>query len=218
MLRTMEHYVSQDDMCLRVRNQQALTRAAQVQTPLRKLFLPDTFATMQTFIAGGIRKTLNSSLGWWCSRVNLPLDRSWLRSFVRLTNSSPHTLHTQSGKKIIEKPSVHVVEPRRKARSVEPTRTCTAMTTASLKHHSLRWLREYHLLSQWTISIMCNLDGSNMSRRKSVTTTFRRCPQVKKRWILPWVHGNSAWSHKKMDSTLGTDLRIDRRTTSMLPC
>ena len=103
MLRTMEHYVSQGNMRLHIRNQQALTKVAQVQTPPRKLFFPDTFATAQTLKAGGIRKTLNSSPGWWCNRVNLPLDRSWLCSFVRvnLTANLAHTTREEDHRETI---------------------------------------------------------------------------------------------------------------------
>ena len=73
MLRTMEHYVSQGHMRLHIRNQQVLKRAAQAQAPPRKLLLPNTYVAMQTFIAGGVRKTFNSSPGWWCNRFNFPL-------------------------------------------------------------------------------------------------------------------------------------------------
>ena len=90
---------------------------------------------------GGTRKTLNSSPGWWRSSANLPLSIV-LCSFVRLINSSPHALHTQGWKMTTEKPSVHVVKQHTTARSVQPTRTCTATTTASLKHQGLRLLRE----------------------------------------------------------------------------
>ena len=55
----------------------------------------------------------------------------WLCSYVRLTNSSPHALHTGDGMKTTARPSVRAVNPCRKARSVEPTRTCTATTATS---------------------------------------------------------------------------------------
>ena len=41
-----------------------------------------------------------------------------------------------------ERPSVRAVSPCRKARVVEPTRICTAMTAASRKHQSFRLLHE----------------------------------------------------------------------------
>ena len=68
-----------------------------------------------------------------------------------------------------ERPSVHVVKPRRKARLVEPMWTCAATGNASLKHQSLRLMREYHLRFQWTILIMRNSDGRvypNVSRSR----------------------------------------------------
>ena len=83
----------------------------------------------------------------------------WLCRFVRLTNSPPHALHADNGKKTTEKPPVRVVNPCRKARSAEPTPTCTAMTATSRKHQCLRLLREYHLLSQWSVSVMRKSDG-----------------------------------------------------------
>ena len=50
----------------------------------------------------------------------------------------------------------------RKARPAEPTSTRTATTATSRKHQSLRWLREYHLISQWTVSIMSKSDARSM--------------------------------------------------------
>ena len=47
-----------------------------------------------------------------------------------------------------------VVRPRRKRASTEDVRTSTASTFASLKHHSLQLLREYHLISCLTMPIM----------------------------------------------------------------
>ena len=81
---------------------------------------------------------------------------------MRLTNSRPHALHTVGEKETTEKPSVRVVNPCRKARTVEPTPTCTAMTATSRKHQNLRLLREYHLLSQWTVAFMRKSDGRSM--------------------------------------------------------
>ena len=131
----------------------------------------------------------------------------WVCSFARLTNSSPHALHTGDGKKTTEKPSVRAANPCRKARSVDPTRTCTATTAASRKHQSLRLLREYHQLSQWTISIRRKADGRNTPRRNSVSTSSRRRSQVMRRWILSWVHCNWAGCTQRMDPTLATDLQ-----------
>ena len=84
------------------------------------------------FLEARTRRAASSSIFW----------HLWLCSYVRLTNFSPHALHTGD-----ERPSVRAVNPCRKARPVEPKRTCTAVTAASRKHQSLRLLREYHLLS-----------------------------------------------------------------------
>ena len=145
-------------------------------------------------------------------------DKMLLFSLVRLTNSSPHALHTDSGKKTTERSSVRVVNPCRKPRLVKPTWSCIAMTAASLKHQSLRLLREYYLLPQWTIFIMHNSDKRSMPGRKSVMTSSRRRPQVKRRWILSWAHRNSAESTQSMDPTLGTNLRVDNRTICVFLC
>ena len=51
-------------------------------------------------------------------------------AYVRLTNSSPHALHTGDGMNTTARPSVRAVNPCRKARSVEPTRTDTVITAA----------------------------------------------------------------------------------------
>ena len=154
--------MSQDDTRLHIRNLSALTEAPQAQAPPRKLFFPDTFATAQTFKAGGIGKTLNSSPGWCCKRVDFPLAIL----VVQLRAVNPHRAlrtYKREGRSQRDHPW-HVVEPPGKARSVPPTRTCTAMTTAmttaSLKHQSLRLLLEYQLVCQWTLSIVCNLGGS----------------------------------------------------------
>ena len=82
-----------------------------------------------------------------CAASSNILWQLWVCSFVRLTKSSPHALHTGDGEKTTERPSVRAVNPCRRARSVEPTRTCTAMTAASRNHQSLRLLCEYHLLN-----------------------------------------------------------------------
>ena len=132
----------------------------------------------------------------------------WLCSYVRLTYSLPHALHADGGKKTTERPSVRVVNPRRKARSIEPMRTCTAMTAASRKHQSLRLLREYHLLFIRTISIMRKSDGWSTPRHESVMTSPRRRPQVKRRWTLPRTHRNPTGSTQRMGPTLGTDERF----------
>ena len=123
-----------------------------------------------------------------CAASSSILWQLWLCSFVRLTNSSPHALHAGDGKKTTEKPSVRADNASRKARSVEPTRTCTAVTSASRKHQSLRLLREYHLLSQRTISIMHNSDGRSRPWHELVTTSLRHRPHVRRRWLSPWTH------------------------------
>ena len=120
------------------------------------------------------RRFLEARAG--CAASSSFLRQLWLCSFVRLTNFSPHALHIGDGKRITERPSVRAVNPCRKARSVEPTRTCTATTVASRKHQSLRLLREYHLLSQWLISSMRKPNGRNMPRHESATTSPRRRP------------------------------------------
>ena len=76
--------------------------------------------------------------GAGCAASSGILWQFWQCSCVRLTNSSQHALHSDGGKKTTERPSVCVANPCRKARSIEPTRTCTAMTAASRKHESLR--------------------------------------------------------------------------------
>ena len=83
-----------------------------------------------------------------CAVSSRILWQLWVCSSVRLRNSSSRALHTGDGKKATERPSVRAVNPCGKARSVEPTRTCTAMTAAApRKHQSLRLLCEYYLLS-----------------------------------------------------------------------
>ena len=121
----------------------------------------------------------------------------WLCSFVRLTNSSPHALRADGGKKTTERPSVRVVNPCREARSVEPTRTYTAITAAFQKHQSLRLLCEHHLLSQWTISILHKSNGRSILRHESVTTSPRRRPQAKRRWLLSQTHHNPTGTHSE---------------------
>ena len=128
------------------------------------------------------------------SRVNLPLTIVDVQLFA-VNNSSPHALHTQGGKEDLR----------------ETIRACgqaTQKSTVGRAHadlhrddnrlsetlESLRLLREYHLLSQWALSILRKTNGRSMLRRKSVATSSRRRPQVKRRWILSWVHRNSAGS------------------------
>ena len=106
-----------------------------------------------------------------CAASSHILWQLWLCNFVRSTYSLPRALHTVSGKKTTARPSVRVVNPCRKARPAEPTRTCTAMTAASRKHQSLRLLREYHLLSQRSISSMRKPNGRSMPQHESVTTS-----------------------------------------------
>ena len=125
-----------------------------------------------------------------CAASSGILWQFWQCSSVRLTNLSPHALHADGGKKTTVRPSMHVFNPCRKARSTRPTRTRTVMTAASRNHRSLRLLREYHLLTLWTISIMRKSDGRSTPRHESVMTSPRRRPQVKRRWILPRAHRN----------------------------
>ena len=132
--------------------------------------------------------------------------------FLRVTNSSPHALHADSGKQTAERASVRVVNPYRKARLVKPTWSCIAMTAASLKHQSLRLLHEYHLLSHCTIFIMHLSDGKSMLGRMLVTMSSRGRPKMWRRWILSLGHGKSAESTQSMDPTLGTKLSVDNRT------
>ena len=102
-------------------------------------------------------------------------------------------------------PSVRVVNPCGKARSIQPTLNCIELTAASRKHQSLRLLREHHLLFQRTISIMRKSDGRSTPRHESVMTSPRRRPQVKRRWTLPRAHRDPTGSTPRMDPTLGTD-------------
>ena len=122
-----------------------------------------------------------------CAASSRILWQLWVCSFLRLTNSSPHALHTGDGKRTTERPSVRAVNPCSKARSVEPTRTCTAMTAASRKHQSLRLLREYHLLSQRPISSMRKPNGKSMPRHESVTTSLQTSSTSEK--VLALVAG-----------------------------
>ena len=46
-----------------------------------------------------------------------------------------------------------------------------------------------------------------MPRHESVTTSPRRRPQVKRRWLLPRAHRNPPGSTQRMGPTLGTDGR-----------
>ena len=107
---------------------------------------------------------------------------------------------------------------RRVARSVEPTRTCTAMTATSRKHQRLRLLREYHLPFQGSAPILRIPDGWSMPRRCLIPTFSRRRPQVKRHWILTWVHRYSAKPTQRMVPTLGTDLSVDNRATLVSCC
>ena len=106
-----------------------------------------------------------------CAASSGTLWQFWQRSSARLTNSSPHALHADGGKTTTVRPSVFVISPCNKARSVDPTRTYTAMTAASQKRQCLRLLRVYHWLSQRPISSMRKADGRSGPRHKSVTTS-----------------------------------------------
>ena len=143
-----------------------------------------------------------------CAASSGILGQFWQRSSARLTNSSTHAWHADGGKKTTVRPSVHVISPCRKARSTEPKRTCTAMTATPRNHQSLRLLREYHLLTHRSISSMRKPNGRSMPRHESVTTSPRRRPQVKRRWILSWVHRNSAGSTRRTNPALVTDGRL----------
>ena len=142
----------------------------------------------------------------------------WLRSFVRLTHSSPHALHTDDGKTTTVRPSVRLVYTSRIARSVEPTQTCTAMTAASRIHQCLRLLREYHLLSLRPISFMRKPNDRPTQRHGLTTTPSRRHPQVKRRWILSWGHRHSTESTQRMVPTPGADLSVGNRATLVFRC
>ena len=140
-----------------------------------------------------------------CAANSGILWQLWFCSVVRLTNSSPHALHADGGNKTTERPSVRVVNPCRKAPSVELTQTYNAMTAASRKHHSLRLLCEYHLLTLWTIPSMCKSDGRSMPRHESITTSPRRRPQVKRRWFLSRAHRIPTGSTQRTNPILVTD-------------
>ena len=124
-------------------------------------------------------------------------DNRGCAAFLRFTNSSTHALHTDETRRDETRGGKehHRETIRACGQATQKSTICrTATTTASLKHQSLRSLREYHLLYQWTSLIMRKFDGKSMLRRMSVTTSSRRRPQVKRRWILWWVPRNSAGS------------------------
>ena len=81
------------------------------------------------------------------------LSQSWLCRFVLLAHSSLHALHRVGGWKTTGR-TIRAVNPCRGARSAQRTRTCTALTAASVKHQSLRWLRVYHFSSHSSIPFM----------------------------------------------------------------
>ena len=146
------------------------------------------------------RRFLEARAG--CAASSSILWQLWLCSNVRLTNSSSHALHTGDGKMTTERSSVRAVNPCRKARSVEPTRACTAMTAAPRKHQSLRLLCEYHLLSQRPISSMRNPNGRSMLRHGSVTIAPRRRPQVERCWRLSLARRNPTGPTLRIRPTL----------------
>ena len=99
----------------------------------------------------------------------------------RLTNSLAHSLHCTGGKKVTLRPSVYVVKPCRKAVSTEDMQTSTASILASLKHHSLRVLREYHFISRLTMPIMGNSESCSKPCWRLAATSCKRLPHMKRR-------------------------------------
>ena len=103
--------------------------------------------TACTGSAGGlapIGQTLPRCQGWWRSNLKPPSrNRGCADSFGRHTpRRAPCT--QSAGRRPQKGPCVSVVKPRRGTRMTQPTRTCTALTAASLAHQSLRLLRVCH--------------------------------------------------------------------------
>ena len=59
------------------------------------------------------------------------------------------------------------------------------------------------------------MDDVDRAQNRRVTTSSRRRPQVKRRWILFVGAPQLGKVTRRMGPTLGTDLSVDRRTTSM---
>ena len=56
------------------------------------------------------------------------------------------------------------------------------------------------------------------ARCKPVTASSRRCPRVRRRWLLSRAHRNSAGPTWGAGRALSTDLIVDRRSTSTFRC
>ena len=124
----------------------------------------------------------NGSNSSGCCGSSPSLTHLWLHNLCfRLTNSLAHSLYYTGGKKVTLRPSVYVVRPCRKAVSTEGMQTSTASTLASLKHHSLRLLREYHFISCLPVPIMGNSEGCSAPCWRLAATSCKRLPYEKRR-------------------------------------
>ena len=112
-----------------------------------------TLSQLQKKLVNGVHVSL-----WWRYRLGARRSHRCLNfCWWDLINETRHERHLvkqpstllpsthKAGKKTTERPSVRVVKPQKS------TICRTATRTASLKHQSLRYLREYHLLSKWTM-------------------------------------------------------------------
>ena len=93
----------------------------------------------------------------------------------------------------------------------QPTRTCTVLTGASLKHQSLRLLRVYHSSSHQSIPFMRMSQQKVRSLAQVGHGISRRRPRVTRRWLLLCVHRNLCRTHPGRGSCSRHGL--DRRHT-----
>ena len=109
--------------------------------------------------------------------------------------------------------SVRVVKPRREARLAEPTRTCTALTAASLL------LRVYHFSSYQSIPFMRKIRQKERSLAQVGHGILQTSPTSDEALALVVRSiAISAGLTQGVDHALGMDLTVDRRSTSLILC
>ena len=116
----------------------------------------------------------------------------------------PHTSHTDDGKKTTERPSV-CGQPLQKSTIGEAHVILHCDDSRLSKHQSLRFLHVYRLLVQ------CSILFAQFRRKEYARTKVGYD-------ILSWVRCKSAESTQKIELTLGTDLSVDSRATSVFLC
>ena len=158
------------------------------------------------------------------SLTHLWLHNLCLRRPFRLTHSLAHSLHNTGEKKVTLSLSVHVVRPCRKAVSTEDMQTSTASTLVSLKHHSLRLLREYHFISRLTMPIMGNSEGCSKPCWRLAATSCKRLPHMKRCWIFMdcleiFLSGpaHSVGLTQRANPNLDKTFKVNKQTTLVIP-